>query len=292
MSKKILVVGGVAGGASAAARLRRLDENARIIMFEKDNYISFANCGLPYYIGEKIKERQRLLVQTPESMHARFNIDVRVNSKVTNVDTDKNTVKVKEKGGRTYEESYDYLILLAVTVIMVVFSFYENKKMQRIFFDNRKKMGNINSSVQDSLLGIRVVKSFANEGIERKKFDKNNNAYRISREKSYKVMGKFIAGNTFFEGLLYVVILVSGAFFIAELGDKTQLAALTLAARYQSFWPVWLGASAGMILAIALAVGLGYFVGRRIPEKALKWLSAGIFGIFGVITIVTAWGGL
>jgi len=85
---------------------------------------------------------------------------------------------------------------------------------------------------------------------------------------------------------------IAGAFFIAELGDKTQLAALTLAARYQSFWPVWLGASAGMILAIALAVGLGYFVGRRIPEKALKWLSAGIFGIFGVITIVTAWGGL
>ncbi|CAB1262719.1 Uncharacterized ABC transporter ATP-binding protein YwjA [Clostridiaceae bacterium BL-3] len=108
------------------------------------------------------------------------------------------------------------LILFAVTVVMVVFSFYENKKMQKIFFDNRKKMGNINSSVQDSLLGIRVVKSFANEDIERDKFDRNNNAYRISREKSYKVMGRFIAGNTFFEGLLYVVILVTGAFFIAN----------------------------------------------------------------------------
>ncbi|PRR81898.1 putative multidrug export ATP-binding/permease protein [Clostridium luticellarii] len=108
------------------------------------------------------------------------------------------------------------LMLFAVTVVMIVFSFCENKKMQRIFFDNRKKMGNINSSVQDSLLGIRVVKSFANENIEREKFDRSNNAYRISREKSYKVMGRFIAGNSFFEGLLYVVILATGAFFIAN----------------------------------------------------------------------------
>lgn len=108
------------------------------------------------------------------------------------------------------------LILLAVTLVMIVFSFYQNKRMQRIFFDNRKKMGNINSSVQDSLLGIRVVKSFANEDIEREKFDRNNNAYRISREKSYKAMGRFIAGNTFFEGLLYVVILVTGGIFIAD----------------------------------------------------------------------------
>lgn len=75
---KILIVGGVAGGASAAARLRRLDENAEIILFEKGQYISFANCGLPYYIGETIKEREKLLVQTPEAMNASFNIDVRV----------------------------------------------------------------------------------------------------------------------------------------------------------------------------------------------------------------------
>jgi putative Ca2+/H+ antiporter (TMEM165/GDT1 family) len=83
---------------------------------------------------------------------------------------------------------------------------------------------------------------------------------------------------------------VAGAFFMAELGDKTQLAALTLAARYQAFWPVWLGASAGMIMAITLAVGVGYFVGRNIPDKALKWFSAGIFGIFGIVTIITALG--
>ncbi len=111
MSKKVLIVGGVAGGASAAARLRRLDEAAEIIMFERDEYISFANCGLPYYIGESIKERSKLLVQTPEAMKARFNIDVRNNSEVVKVDAIKKTVVVNSKQKGTYEESYDYLIL-------------------------------------------------------------------------------------------------------------------------------------------------------------------------------------
>ncbi|ERI89527.1 putative CoA-disulfide reductase [Clostridiales bacterium oral taxon 876 str. F0540] len=111
MSKKVLIVGGVAGGASAAARLRRLDENAEIIMFERDEYISFANCGLPYYIGETIKDRDKLLVQTPEAMKARFNIDVRNNSKVTSIDTKDKKVTVKSKIKGDYEESYDYLIL-------------------------------------------------------------------------------------------------------------------------------------------------------------------------------------
>ncbi len=111
MSKKVLIVGGVAGGASAAARLRRLDENAEIIMFERDEYISFANCGLPYYIGESINERSKLLVQTPEAMKARFNIDVRNNSEVVKVDPSKKTVTVQSKLMGSYEESYDYLIL-------------------------------------------------------------------------------------------------------------------------------------------------------------------------------------
>ncbi|HWT76366.1 MAG TPA: DsrE/DsrF/DrsH-like family protein [Mobilitalea sp.] len=111
MSKKVLIVGGVAGGASAAARLRRLDETAEIIMFERDEYISFANCGLPYYIGESIKDRSKLLVQTPQGMNARFNIDVRNNSDVIKVDTDKKTVTVNSKTKGVYEESFDYLIL-------------------------------------------------------------------------------------------------------------------------------------------------------------------------------------
>lgn len=111
MSSKVLIVGGVAGGASAAARLRRLDEHAEIIMFERDEYISFANCGLPYYIGETIEKRSSLMVQTPESMKARFNIDVRNNSEVTRVDVKSKKVTVNSKTQGTYEESYDYIIL-------------------------------------------------------------------------------------------------------------------------------------------------------------------------------------
>ncbi len=111
MNKKVLIVGGVAGGASAAARLRRLDENAEIIMFERDEHISFANCGLPYYVGETIKDRDNLLVQTPEAMKARFNIDVRNFSEVIKVDPENKKVTVKSKAKGTYEENYDYLIL-------------------------------------------------------------------------------------------------------------------------------------------------------------------------------------
>lgn len=111
VNKKILIVGGVAGGASAAARLRRLDENAEIIMFERDEYISFANCGSPYYIGETIKERSKLVLQTPESFKSRFNVDVRNNSEVIDIDVNKKAVKVKSKEKGIYEENYDYIIL-------------------------------------------------------------------------------------------------------------------------------------------------------------------------------------
>lgn len=111
MNKKVLIIGGVAGGASAATRLRRLDEQAEIIMFERGEYISFANCGLPYYIGGTIKERENLLVQTVETMKSRFNIDVRIKSEVVRVDTDNKKVTVKSSSKGTYEESYDYLVL-------------------------------------------------------------------------------------------------------------------------------------------------------------------------------------
>ena len=109
---KILIVGGVAGGASAAARLRRLDEHAEIILFEKGEFISYANCGLPYYIGDVIKDREDLLVQTPEGMMERFNLDVRVFSEVTAINRAAKTVTVRDhKNGRDYTESYDKLIL-------------------------------------------------------------------------------------------------------------------------------------------------------------------------------------
>ncbi|MMZ43471.1 Coenzyme A disulfide reductase [compost metagenome] len=111
MSKKVLIVGGVAGGASAAARLRRLDEDAEIIIFEKGPYISFANCGLPYYIGGAIADRERLLVQTPKGMADRFRIDVRTKSEIIAIDPHNRTVQVQNHERGQYEESYDELIL-------------------------------------------------------------------------------------------------------------------------------------------------------------------------------------
>ncbi|WP_341456912.1 DsrE/DsrF/DrsH-like family protein [Marasmitruncus massiliensis] len=110
--RKILIVGGVAGGASAAARMRRLDEHAEIILFERGEYISFANCGLPYYIGGEITERSALTLQTPESFNARFRVDVRVQSEVLSIDRAGKTVSVRNlKTGEEYTESYDKLIL-------------------------------------------------------------------------------------------------------------------------------------------------------------------------------------
>ena len=112
MGKKVVIVGGVAGGASAAARLRRLDEDAHIIMFERGEHISYANCGLPYYVGGIIRDRKKLLVQTPEAMRKRFNIDVRIMSEVVRIFPGEKEVEVKDlAGGNTYRESYDYLIL-------------------------------------------------------------------------------------------------------------------------------------------------------------------------------------
>ena len=112
MTKKILIVGGVAGGASAAARLRRLDEQAEIIIFERGPYISFANCGLPYYIGRSIKERDDLLLMTPQQFNKRFNVDVRVNNEVLKINRDKKLIEVKDlESGNNYSESYDKLIL-------------------------------------------------------------------------------------------------------------------------------------------------------------------------------------
>lgn len=109
---KTLIIGGVAGGASAAARLRRLDEAADIIVLERGEYVSFANCGLPYYIGGVITNPNNLTLQTPESFRARFNIDVRVNSEAVKIDPESKTVTVKNlSSGEIYAENYDNLIL-------------------------------------------------------------------------------------------------------------------------------------------------------------------------------------
>jgi NADPH-dependent 2,4-dienoyl-CoA reductase/sulfur reductase-like enzyme len=111
MKRKIVIIGGVAGGATAAAKLRRLSEQDDIIVFEKDEYISFANCGLPYYIGEVITDRNKLLVQTVEGMNKRFNLDIRNLTEVIKIDREKKEVLVKKSTGVEYAESYDVLIL-------------------------------------------------------------------------------------------------------------------------------------------------------------------------------------
>lgn len=110
MTEKILIVGGVAGGMSAATRLRRLNENAEIIVFEKGPYVSFANCGLPYYVGGEIAEREKLIVQSAKALKNRFNLEVRENSEVIAIDSEGKKVTVVSNG-ESYVESYDKLIL-------------------------------------------------------------------------------------------------------------------------------------------------------------------------------------
>ena len=108
---KHLIIGGVAGGATAAARIRRADEFAEIVLLEKGRYISYANCGLPYYIGGTITEREKLFVQTPSSFGVRFNVDVRVENEVIGIDTATKSVTICRSSGETYQESYDKLLL-------------------------------------------------------------------------------------------------------------------------------------------------------------------------------------
>ncbi|MFA6366989.1 MAG: FAD-dependent oxidoreductase, partial [Bacteroidales bacterium] len=108
---KYLIVGGVAGGATAAARIRRIDESGEILLIEKGKYISYANCGLPYYIGGTITERDKLFLQTPASFGGRFNVDVRVESEVMSINKDNKEVTIKRNDGSIYVESYDKLLL-------------------------------------------------------------------------------------------------------------------------------------------------------------------------------------
>lgn len=108
---KLVVVGGVAGGLSCAARARRLDENAEIVVFEKGSYPSFSNCGLPYHLGGEIPSREMLLLNTSEALRAKLNLDVRLNHEVTGLDASAKTVTVRDPGGREFQESYDFLVL-------------------------------------------------------------------------------------------------------------------------------------------------------------------------------------
>ena len=108
---KVVIIGGVAGGASCATRLRRLDESAEIVILERGDNVSYANCGLPYYVGGRIEREESLTVASPGFLRARFNIDVRVRSEAVGIDTARKTVHVRERDGREYDEPYDKLLL-------------------------------------------------------------------------------------------------------------------------------------------------------------------------------------
>ena len=109
--RTIVIIGGVAGGMSTATRLRRLDENLNIVVLEKSGYVSFANCGLPYYVGEVISDRSALLLQTPQSLAERFALDVRVNTEATAIDRENQILTVRSGNGETYQLHYDQLVL-------------------------------------------------------------------------------------------------------------------------------------------------------------------------------------
>ena len=109
---KTVIIGGVAAGASCAARLRRLDKDADIVLLERGDYISYANCGLPYHIGNVIPEQDDLLLMTPELMNNRFDIDVRIRNEVTKIDRDNQTITILDHNkNESYEESYDTLVI-------------------------------------------------------------------------------------------------------------------------------------------------------------------------------------
>ena len=174
---KIVIVGGVAGGASAAARLRRLDEKAEIVMFEKSGYISYANCGLPYYIGGEITDSEELTLQTPQSFNARFNVDVRVNREVIDINRQSKTVTVlKTDSGKTYEESYDKLILApGAKPIVPNFPGVENERIFTLrnvedtfkiksFIDEKQPKSAV--VIGGGFIGLEMAENLISQGIE------------------------------------------------------------------------------------------------------------------------------
>lgn len=178
MAKKIVIVGGVAGGATAAARLRRISEEVEIILVERGEHISFANCGLPYYIGETIKERSRLLVQTVEGMSKRFNIDIRNLSEATSINLETKTVTIKNlRSGELYEESYDKLLLSpgATPIVPSIPGLKENQTLftLRNLLDTDKIKDFVDCQqprraviIGGGFIGIEMAENLVNRGIE------------------------------------------------------------------------------------------------------------------------------
>jgi NADPH-dependent 2,4-dienoyl-CoA reductase/sulfur reductase-like enzyme/rhodanese-related sulfurtransferase len=177
MATRLLIVGGVAGGATAAARARRIDERAEIIVFERGEFVSFANCGLPYYIGQVIKDRNDLLVTTPEALRDRYRIDVRVFAEVTAIDRKKRRIAVKNLITKeTYEEQYDKLILspgaepikppLDGIELDTVFSLRSIPDADRIdaFLKNRKPESAV--VVGGGFIGLEMVENLVERGVK------------------------------------------------------------------------------------------------------------------------------
>ncbi len=177
MTNKIIIVGGVAGGATAAARLRRLDESAEIIIFEKGGHVSFANCGLPYYIGGVIEERDMLLVTSKEEIEAKYNINVRLYSEVLSIDKENDKVLVKNhKTGEEYEESYDSLVLSTGSTPIVppleginspnaftLWNMHDTDKVYDFVEKNNPKTAVV---VGGGFIGVEMAENLADKGIE------------------------------------------------------------------------------------------------------------------------------
>ncbi len=177
MSRKIVIVGGVAGGASAAAKARRTDESAQVIMFERGPYISFANCGLPYYIGGQISDREALLLQTPEKFHQRFHVEARCLHEVMRIDRAKKAVEVKDLvSGKTFAEPYDALILapgagaivpplpgIRAENIFTVKTVPDSDKIKAYLDEARPKRAVV---VGAGFIGIETVEALCQRGLE------------------------------------------------------------------------------------------------------------------------------
>ena len=178
MRQKVIIIGGVAGGASAAARLRRLDEKAEIIMIERGEYISFANCGLPYYIGNTITERDALLVQTVADMSEKFNMDIRILSEAIDINTDKQTVTIKDlQTEEVYQEKYDKMVLSPgaspikppipgideAKNLFTLRTIPDTDKIYDFINDNRPKSAVV---VGGGFIGLEMVENLTDRGID------------------------------------------------------------------------------------------------------------------------------
>ena len=174
---KTVIIGGVAGGASTATRLRRMDEKAEIIILERGDFISFANCGLPYHIGEVIEERDKLLVITPEKLKETFNIDARVKHEALNIDTKKKVLHIRNlSNGREYTESYDKLVLSPGASPIIppvpgvnlpgVFTLRSIPDMDRIIDYVNEKKATRAVVVGGGFIGLEIAENLMDRGVE------------------------------------------------------------------------------------------------------------------------------